>query len=228
MPIKEATFWFGITVFGTGLFLCLDAEGTKLIWAIVLIVVGLLAAAYAVVQYHYPHKIPKAPLWIGLLALTWASVGYYLYVLHDQLIPEFDAPITQMLQGYGTDGPNSCAMVVSGKVLLSLSKGYKLAVGCFIYDGSVYVLDAPGLQVGNLYDITADQTRLMAKWGDSFNRYRVEKGATGLNIALLIVPNGVQPSQFTTLRQARALGVKIPRIVTATSMVRLANPGVPN
>ncbi|HTU43831.1 MAG TPA: hypothetical protein VMF91_02125 [Bryobacteraceae bacterium] len=81
MPINEASFWFGITVFGTGLFGLMEG-GNRMPYAIALTVIGLIVTAYSVVAHHKPEVLPKIPIWIGLLALTWAAVGFDYYDRH--------------------------------------------------------------------------------------------------------------------------------------------------
>jgi hypothetical protein len=126
-------------------------------------------------------------------------------------IPEFDAVQEQpTVTSYGADSPDSCFMTVYGDALRSRKDNYKLAVGCFVYDGQQDVLDSPYLQVSSLYDITPGELYLKASFSPEFAKYFKEKHAIGIDIVLLNVPNGIQTSQFTTLRQARALGVRLP------------------
>jgi hypothetical protein len=80
MPFKEATFWFGITVFGTGLFGWMEG-GSRMGYAIALAVIGLLITVYSVVAHHQPN-MPKLPVWIGLLFITWGALGYDFYDRH--------------------------------------------------------------------------------------------------------------------------------------------------
>jgi hypothetical protein len=80
MPIKEATFWFGITVFGTGLFGWMEG-GERMPYAIAIMVIGFLVTAYSVLAHHKP-QVPKLPIWIGLLILTWGAIGYDYYDRH--------------------------------------------------------------------------------------------------------------------------------------------------
>jgi hypothetical protein len=77
MPIKEAAFWFGITVFGTGLFGVMEG-GNRLPYAIALLVIGLLVSVYSIVA-HYRPQMPKIPIWLGLLLITWVAIGYDYY-----------------------------------------------------------------------------------------------------------------------------------------------------
>ena len=97
-----------------------------------------------------------------------------------------------------------------------------MATACLLYDGKEDILDAPYLQVGGLYDIDkyGGTKTLMAGWSPFFSNYFTEKGGTGVYVALLLVPNGAETYQFTTLRQARALGVRIPQLSAATMEIR--------
>jgi hypothetical protein len=108
-------------------------------------------------------------------------------------------------------------MEVNGKSLMVREDQYKIAIACFVYDGSVDILDAPKIQVSSLYDINNNIPVAIVTWGEAYNQYRMKMSAKGTNIALLNVPNGVLPTQFTTLRQARALGVKIPALVSVAN-----------
>jgi hypothetical protein len=65
------------------------------------------------------------------------------------------------------------------------------------------------------YDIKVGSIGIRAAYQPYFNDYRNQIHAVGIDVALLNVPVGVQPAQFTTLRQARAMGVKIPSLVIA-------------
>lgn len=148
----------------------------------------------------------------ALTLLTWLAIVYGPQYWHrgGQHIVEFDSPQAgPVIVEYGLD-PISCFQEVRSTEYLSMEGKYKLATACFIYDGSVPILDAPSVQVSNLYDIINGNVTMRILFGDAFNRYRAEHHASGIDIALLLVPNGVSPSQFSTLRQARALGVLIP------------------
>lgn len=132
-------------------------------------------------------------------------------------IPEFDGPTAELIGGWGQDTSASCYMSVNGKLLLSRQSEYKLAIACFAYDGKEDILDAPYLQVSNLYDIKDGTVVIRGSYQPYFIDYSKQIHSVGIEVALLNVPNGIQPSQFTTLRQARALGVKILSISIAKS-----------
>jgi hypothetical protein len=178
-------------------------------------------------QVAMPSKTSRLPqlkrywptlIMLGLMLL----IAYNIYDRHHQevvAIPEFDdVQNAMMIEGYGADIPRYCFFQTNGIAFASRRSGYKLAIACFIYGGGQDILDAPNLQVSNLYDIHDGSIGMRVDFTDGFNEYRTKMNATGINIAILNVPNGVQTSQFTTLRQARALGVLIPFIGTAQSL----------
>lgn len=78
MPIKEALFWIGLTVFGTGLYFMID-KAKHLRWlAIIVTVAGAAALGYSIYA-HYSPDAPKLPVWLYLLSLTWLLVGADIY-----------------------------------------------------------------------------------------------------------------------------------------------------
>src|SRR6266487_4612987 len=76
MPFKEATFWYGTILFTTGIYFWIQG-GTSMTVAIILTVIGLAMSIYAVVAEHY--ALPTLRLWVALLLLTWALLGYDIY-----------------------------------------------------------------------------------------------------------------------------------------------------
>ena len=106
---------------------------------------------------------------------------------------------------------------------MPVSKGHKIAVACFVHDGTMPILDVSPLQVGKLYDVSTSEIYLKATWADSRSQYLQLNKAIGIDVALLVIPNGVETSQFTTLRQARALGVLIPEVTTAKRALEWPN-----
>ena len=170
-------------------------------------------------------RMPKRK-WFLMIVLSLVPLGTLIYewqngapnVKPQNNISEFDNPNSAIVKGWAQDSPNSCSMDVNGDALLSRQSGYKLAIACFIYDGKVDILDAPYLQVSNLYDIKSGDIGIRAGYQPYFDQYRNQMHAIGIDIALLNVPNGIQSSQFTTLRQARAMGVKIPALTIAKTV----------
>ncbi len=85
MPFGEALFWFGITIFGTGLYFTFEKGSVSLSYAIPFMIVGLVACIYPVVRHHYPNKqLPAISGWQILLILTWIFFGYDVYISHKQ------------------------------------------------------------------------------------------------------------------------------------------------
>lgn len=78
MPFNEALFWFGLTAFGTGLY-ALFEPAVKRLYSIGITVIGLLACAYAEYRHYHP-EFPAVRLWVILLLLTWAFLGYSIYI----------------------------------------------------------------------------------------------------------------------------------------------------
>ena len=77
MPFNEALFWFGLTAFGTGLYFLFEAT-VKRLYSIGVTVIGFLACAYAEYRHYHP-ELPVIQLWVILLVLTWALLGYNIY-----------------------------------------------------------------------------------------------------------------------------------------------------
>ncbi|MGA8212254.1 MAG: hypothetical protein WB799_01575 [Candidatus Sulfotelmatobacter sp.] len=144
----------------------------------------------------------------AMLVLTWGAVGYDVYH-HTASIPEFDEPQADpLVSSWGLEG-QICDMTINGSALLPLRSDYKIAIGCFVFAGTEDILDAPNVQVSQLYDIRGDQILVRVPFSEAYQKYRDAHGAMGSHIALLLIPNGIEPSQFQTLRQARQLKVRI-------------------
>jgi hypothetical protein len=79
MPFNEALFWFGLTAFGTGLYFAFEGD-VKIPYSVGLVVVGLLGCIYSVYRHYHPESLKPIPLWMILLAITWALVGYDVYL----------------------------------------------------------------------------------------------------------------------------------------------------
>jgi hypothetical protein len=157
----------------------------------------------------------------GLTLVTWSAVGFYFYDRHNApVLYEFDDPRSAALvSSYGQDAPGACNMVIntSAQKLVELKSEYKLAIACFVGDGTRDILDTGNLQISQLYDIKGQSINVRIVYSDAFNQYRNIHGAIGSNIALLVVPNDIDVSQVQTLRQARALKILIPQIAAAVS-----------
>jgi hypothetical protein len=94
MPFKEALFWIGLTVFGTGLYFIFEGDQQKLILSLAMIVVGGFVAGYSIYAYHHPDK--QLPIWVYLLLLTWVALSFDFYDRHYSTPPvsqQFVQPI---------------------------------------------------------------------------------------------------------------------------------------
>jgi hypothetical protein len=84
MPWKEATFWLGLTVFGTGLYFVIEhfvSERTskRMFWlALGVGLIGASAIGYSMYSYYVP-TVAKLPVWLYLLMLTWGLIGWDYY-----------------------------------------------------------------------------------------------------------------------------------------------------
>ncbi len=82
MPWKEASFWIGLTVFGTGLYFIIDCVKEKssrgMLWlASIVSFLGAGTFAYSMYAYYFP--APKLPVWAFLLVLTWGLIAWDVY-----------------------------------------------------------------------------------------------------------------------------------------------------
>jgi hypothetical protein len=151
---------------------------------------------------------------MGVMMLVGAVlIAYDLHDRHRVKLPEFDsAAAVSLMMTYGTDkAPNEafCKVDANGDKLLPYRDDYNVAFACYTMDGTGPELDTSYIQFSQTYDIVEGQIgmRLHMRPGfyaDTFN------GRGGfINYVLMLVPKEVQVSQFSTLRQARALGVKL-------------------
>src|ERR1700692_867799 len=141
MPFKEATFWWGTIVGGTGIYFWVQG-GERMTAGIILTIVGLLMSAYAVIS-HYKPQLPKLSMWVAGMVLTLAVLGYDIYDRHQvDSIPEFDAPQNQVRAWFGVV-IDKCNITVNGQYLLAYKEKFEIAPACFVADGSVGLLDTP-------------------------------------------------------------------------------------
>jgi hypothetical protein len=202
MPFNEALAWFGLTIVGIAGYFVVEKYIPPWGW-IVLTIIGLVAVGYAVYHHHHPES-PNPPIWVLLLALTWGVMGSDIYDRHAiPAIPEFDEP-QGLLIGSNEVGPSYCSVIVDGGVAWPYRDDYELAMACFWTNGTADRLDVP-VQPSALYEIHREHMVMRADVNKTFTPLL----GHGTNFVILLVPKGVSTAQFTTLRQARALGVKI-------------------
>lgn len=95
------------------------------------------------------------------------------------------------------------------------AEDYKLAGVIFLYHpNGVDPSDQPLLNKSGLYDIRPEHETLSIPWSDEYRQELIRNGprGTGTDYALLLVPKGVEMTQFDTLHQAKALGVKVEQV----------------
>jgi hypothetical protein len=148
----------------------------------------------------------KFMLILGVGCLFCAALGLYRTM-------SFSIPAgIHYLDSWGLNFPfpNATAnkMELSGSVLMPYRINYRVAGACFRYHGTADILDATGLQKSGLYDIKDEALKIEMPWDSSFID-TIKRGEVETSCSLLLVPNGVTMDQFSTLRQAEAIGVKV-------------------
>jgi hypothetical protein len=101
MPVKEAIFYVGITIFGAGLYFMLEGVSKRMFWpSVIVTAVGASAIAYAVYAHYNPDAF-KVPIWVYLLTVTWIFLAF---AVHDTRVsspayPKQLAKINQTIYG---------------------------------------------------------------------------------------------------------------------------------
>jgi hypothetical protein len=151
---------------------------------------------------------------------AWGIVGLFLISLAMNLvglfrsnnavdIPEAGPETLTVLQW--STWMEYCKVVANGPRFWTYRDRYKLAGGCYIWDGLGSWLDAPQLQLSKAYDIEKTEIPTLVKWSPSFKKELLAKSPASLmiNYVLLMVPLGIDVGSFSTLRQAKGMGVRI-------------------
>jgi|SRR5579885_3203719 len=118
-------------------------------------------------------------------------------------------------------GPDYCKVTANGDRFWPWRDKYKFASGCLVYDGLGDPLDAHQLQVSQLHDIRKGREDLLVKWSPSFLEMIQTRKVTSLNYVLMLIPNQINPGSFDTLRQAKAMGVRVVFNAAATISSRV-------
>jgi hypothetical protein len=95
-----------------------------------------------------------------------------------------------------------------GRLLQKYAKKYRVSAIAFHSFPPKDPYDAGGLQKSLLYDIRNADILIPIPFDAAF-RDRLKHGAIQTNYGLLLVPNGVEMSDFDTTRQAANAGVKV-------------------
>ena len=169
-------------------------------------------AGMSIMESESPSRVALRRYWpmltmALLMVFTWTGVvvGYYNRDNSLPDIPEFDEPQNGLFNSYGPSNLG-CDIDANGNRFWDYRDKYRIAAACIIFDREHNLLDTPSLQVGQEHDITRGHIFMRADVSDNLKPLINKHGVTFL---ILLVPIGVTTSQFTTLRTARSLGVKI-------------------
>jgi hypothetical protein len=187
----------------------------------VAIVAAVVSAIYAALTYHIPpstksmtkvsaasQKLTKRDLifrWLPTVVAV-AAVSFDYYDRHSQPVTWTSIPNIMMQWGY--QPPNENEITFDGSKLLSLQNDYKIVGVALHYDGKEDVLDENNLLVSSEYSITPFPMTMVIPWSSQYTS-EVEAGEKNTTYYLLALPNGMTTGQFSTLRQAKALGAII-------------------
>lgn len=100
-------------------------------------------------------------------------------------------------------------VVARGHELLPYKDKYRVGAVSFHYLGTTDVDDVDNLQKSNLYDIRDDAIELYIPVNEAFRQEIAHGGSGHTNYHLLVVPKERSMGDFTTMRQAKALGAKV-------------------
>jgi hypothetical protein len=204
----------------------MDAQQQFWLQLAVTALIGIIGIYYTrkQVQLQKPDNQSGAwsKFWPIILMIVLAASSWIPYIIHPDDLPDFPDPHAPVYD-YGVT-PSECYVSVNGQRFSRYAGHYKLASGCYLYDGNGDILDAPQLQVSRTYDINNSQFRMRIPWGPGFKQYVLTKLPSHLNLVVFLMPVGIDPGQFSTLRQAKALGV---RLITAGAAPVVYNTSKP-
>lgn len=143
-------------------------------------------------------KTPPVIAMAVLAAISW--IPYFLVHQSEEL--RNDGMDHLAVTGWGGDrdlGPGYLYVMADGNHFLPYRSKYKLLSLCITWDGLSDIVDAAPLYKSYAFDIKPGPIKLGIK-------PLVDK--IGPNYALLALPIGVEPSSFSTIRQAQAMGAK--------------------
>jgi hypothetical protein len=99
-------------------------------------------------------------------------------------------------------------LLIDGNGILSYQNDFKIAGVAFHYSGATDVKDVSALNKTNLYDIGPNDITMVVEWNQAFLD-EMAHGVHGTSYMALLVPNTVRMDEFSTIRQAEAMGVKV-------------------
>jgi hypothetical protein len=146
--------------------------------------------------------------WPLVFIAALATTSWIPYLLRSDDLPEWPDP-KPFIRGYSVLGnPPSCLVIVNGDRFLKYEKDYRIASACYGYDGFGDLLDIPQVQVSAASDIRKGDIHLRVQWSPSFIQYAQQKNFRAINEMVLLLPKGVDPGAFSSLRQAKSMAVK--------------------
>ena len=152
------------------------------------------------VQNEGPHHYSRSEVGIRFFLVA----NFYLVLLSFAailfLFNREPKPLAKYLLAWGVSH-SSGHVVVDAEVLSPYSPRYKLAVLANRRTGLVDERDDMFIQKSKLFDIRGKHLKIVVPFDDQFT-----KSPGIVEFTILLVPHGVEMSQFSTLRQILALG----------------------
>lgn len=144
------------------------------------------------------------------LSMIFSAWGWYrIHELHQRVpFAEYQSPQNQQgaIVSYGMSGNLTGFVDIDGNAVMDHADNYRLAAVVF-HNPGYDELDINSLSVSTLHDIVPSTIRITIELSD---KYKQESQAMlGVNFIAVLVPKTVMPNQFSTLRQAQAMGAII-------------------
>lgn len=201
-------------------------EDGFLFWFTIIVgIASIVQAVYAALSYHrrpdmelQGSSVLKRPYinLVVLVALVWAAVGYDLYDRHyssrdpiQSVNADTGVVVLWGLVDHREGQPYQVQLVADGGRILShnssFQSDYRLGLVCFRTDKTKDFRDIDRLQKSALYDVGDRAVHIVVTVDDVYVE-EWERGARLTYYFLFLVPRGVGMSDFSTIRQAEALG----------------------
>lgn len=201
LGVLPMTWWIRIILFAVLAFVCGD-----FIWR-------------SPVTYRW-RKFLKGPLAsVVVLYIGWVGWGNVRKAYQESEAP----PEGQYMLSYGGLDPNAGVVhsktphfvgtpggkiIVNGYLLGKYADKYQLIATCFQWSGSGDFKDAHDISKSGLFDIAPMEISMTIPWNAQFMD-ELEHSYGGINYAVLLVPRGLSPETFTSLRAAMDKGAKL-------------------
>ena len=156
--------------------------------------------------------LPISLMGISLLGIVGSRI-YHEPVDSERLIESWGSAGTSNIhlnddKTISASGALSSHILVRGRLLNNFDKQkWKMVGVCFHSARTGDMLDSPNISKSGKYEISDDDVYIKIPWNESFIEDLVG-GSSTTQYSLLMVPNGVDLEQFSTLRQAHALGAQ--------------------